>query len=330
MIPGNLYYNFPTYNGPCLKFYLYHNKEIDLIYKDSTRSSTCGPNSVPTDGDFNTTKIGLLTHPKVKLVSNEDEADWIIFHSRNKVGWYSKYHLRSKITNPEKSIIIDDRDCAYKLIKDQVKFYFKRTILDKRYNKLQEYNQLVYNLPHCLRPQYENYNRINNHRRAVDVSVYYTLKDRSKRNKNRTDLANFIFNSKPLSKYNIHVGLIGTAGESGRVNINKPYFDHMVNSKIIITCTPNHNEGDYRLFEALNAGALVISDDIFTLRHLLIDNKHLYYYDKDNLPNLENNIVRLLKNDDLRCKIASAGYNESFKNHLAIDRANYIINIING
>ena len=41
-------------------------------------------------------------------------------------------------------------------------------------------------------------------------------------------------------------------------------------------------------------------------------------------------IVKLLENDDLRCKTASAGYNESFKNHLAIDRVNYILNIISG
>jgi len=329
MIKPLLYKNFSPYNGPILKIFLYHSKEIDLIYKDSTRSSTCGPNSKPTNGDFNILKIGLLSHPRVKLVYTQEEADWIIFHSRNKVGWYSKYHLNSKIIKPEKSIIIDNRDCAYKTLKDNVKFYFKRTILDKRDNSLQKYTQQVYNFPFSARPEYENYNIKKQKNREIDVSVFFNKNLKNKRDRNRRLLAEFILNSQKLSQYKIHVGLVSVAGEKGRIQKNKVYFDYMNNSKIIINCTPNHNEGDFRLWEALCSGSLVISDDISTLKHLLVDKKHLYYYDVNNLPELEDLVINLLKKPKLINKISTQGYKETYKNHLAINRVNYILNIIN-
>ena len=95
-----------------------------------------------------------------------------------------------------------------------------------------------------------------------------------------------------FSNYNIHVGIIGKAGRVGRTTIQKPYYERMFNSKIVVTCNPKDWEGDYRTWEALSSGALVMVDKMLTpIVNPLIDKEHIIFYDKNNLDDLKQKII---------------------------------------
>ena len=128
---------------------------------------------------------------------------------------------------------------------------------------------------------------------------------------------------------NIHVGVIGYDGAIGRNTIQEPYYNKMFHSKIVVNCNPDNWEGDYRLFEAFASKALVMSDNMITpLTNPFIDKKHVIYYDRNNLNQLEECINYYLSNDELRKQIAENGYNHTIKYHKASDRINEILQVL--
>ena len=60
---------------------------------------------------------------------------------------------------------------------------------------------------------------------------------------------------------------MGKKGGVGRSTIQNAYFDKCKDSKIIVHCQPFGWEGDFRTFEALASGALVISDKSYSMQH---------------------------------------------------------------
>jgi spore maturation protein CgeB len=60
-----------------------------------------------------------------------------------------------------------------------------------------------------------------------------------------------------------------------------------------------------------------------------IHKKHLIYYDRDNINNLEKDILYYLTNKNERLKIAKEGHLFALKYHTYKNRANEIINKLN-
>jgi spore maturation protein CgeB len=162
--------------------------------------------------------------------------------------------------------------------------------------------------------------------RDIDISVFFPPSGASSVRAISGKMAIFVKNANWPKGSTIHVGVIGNDGATGRNSIQEPYYTMMSRSKIVITCNPDNWEGDYRLFEALSSGALVVSDYMITpVKHPFIDKEHILYYDRNNFSGLKEIVEYYLAHDDERKKIAQNGYTHAHTYHTASDRIQEIL-----
>ena len=110
-----------------------------------------------------------------------------------------------------------------------------------------------------------------------------------------------------------------------RTSINKAYFEHMHNTKIIVTVNPADWEGDFRLWESMASGALVFVDHLFVPHPFpLIDKVHIIYYDNHNKTELWNKLKYYLSHPQEAQKIAQNGYLYAMKYHRAVNLIDYV------
>lgn len=55
-----------------------------------------------------------------------------------------------------------------------------------------------------------------------------------------------------------HVGIVGDRDEAGREEMQSGYLNIMLRAKIVVTCSPDYWEGDYRTQEAIASGAVTL------------------------------------------------------------------------
>lgn len=91
------------------------------------------------------------------------------------------------------------------------------------------------------------------------------------------------------------------------------YIKTATSSKIIVTACPSNYEGDYRLMEALQCGALVLHNKMLTIPTGLVDEKHWVLY--DNEEDLKNKITYYTENIHIAAKIAAQGRRFVLDNH---------------
>ena len=271
------------------------------------------------NGNFTSEKIniiynGLITNPKVSIVKNKDVCDYIFvdFIDINLISGYKKDYSH-------KIIVIDYGDDPYSVLDVKCLMYFKRSVVNKRKLKLINYNRKIIPISHCLKNEVLYFKNINN-KRDIDISVFF----RKGKREHRTRVARFIANE--FSNYKIHVGICGRHKEVGRTSIQMDYYNKMFRSKIVITCNPKNWEGDYRTWEALSSGAMVVVDKMLTpIVNPLIDKKHVVFYDRNNLEDLKTKILFYLKNPDLIEKIGKEGNSYALKYHKASNRIDEIL-----
>ena len=103
--------------------------------------------------------------------------------------------------------------------------------------------------------------------------------------------------------------------------VNTEYFKILKTSKIIVTANPPNWEGDFRLWEALLMGNLVLCDKMLLpskMKYPLENKKHLVYY--SNPQELEYLINYYMNNETERNKIAKEGRDYCLKYHKFSDR----------
>lgn len=106
---------------------------------------------------------------------------------------------------------------------------------------------------------------------------------------------------------------------------------HFENSKIIVTCNPWKWEGDFRLWEALMAGALVMVDNMAVpgfMPHPFKHREHLVFYDSNNQTEFEELLDYYVKHEDEARQIGEAGYRYVLDHHMPKDRVSYVIDKI--
>ena len=262
---------------------------------------------------------GLTLNNKIKITKNIDTCDFIFMDYRDydKAKHYNKEYLK-------KLVIIDYRDDTNKVFDIPCLKYFKRSVVSKDKFEFTKYNKEIIPISYCLKNEMLEFKGVNEYNRNIDISIFFELNKNSYRSK----VANFIKDN--FTNYNIHVGLIGKNGKIGRNSIQKEYFDKMFHSKIVVSCNPCHWEGDWRTWETLSSGALLIVDKMLTpIKNPLLHQKHLVYYDRNNLEELKNILLYYLQNDNLRKKISNEGRLHAIKYHKTSDRMDEIINEIN-
>lgn len=100
----------------------------------------------------------------------------------------------------------------------------------------------------------------------------------------------------------------------------------MYNSKIIVTVNPANWEGDFRLWESMASGALVMVDPLFVpVGFPLIDGKHIVYFSNQAKDQLWEKLDYFRANPDKAREIAIAGYLHAMKHHRTVNMVDYIL-----
>lgn len=265
---------------------------------------------------------GISGHPDIEPASSEAAADFVLVDFRHLL------HDHYEIVAPEKTVIIDYRDQWTDVFPHDALLYFKRAVTHHITGELVEFDRAIHPISYCVRDEYAERAASFPAERDIDVSVFFDPVGlrASRINRFRADVAETV--SVAFSDRNIQVGHVGLIGRSGRNEFQQEYFDAMARSKIIVTCNPNLWEGDYRLFESLCSGALVLCDTMaIPMPHPFVHREHLVYYDRTDMAMLVKEIERYLDDDEARTSIARAGYEHAMAHHRASDRIGQVIDL---
>lgn len=109
------------------------------------------------------------------------------------------------------------------------------------------------------------------------------------------------------------------------------YLRHLRDAKIIVTCNPSVWEGDFRLWEAFLSGAMVMVDKTVTIGWMPNppkDGKHWITYDPANKKDFMKKLRHYTDpaNKAETEKIAKKGYEFVLRNHMAVNRVDYVLN----
>ncbi len=88
---------------------------------------------------------------------------------------------------------------------------------------------------------------------------------------------------------------------------------------------------DFRLWEALLSGALVMVDKMAIpqwMPHPFVHKKHLVFYDTRNQSEFNSLLEYYIEHEDEARRIGEAGYNFVLKHHMSKDRVSYILDKI--
>lgn len=255
-------------------------------------------------------------NPKVIMVTNEDEADYIIRHPD--IG------IQNEPLNPDREIIVDyfdsdeqqsnvlgcDTNC---IMSRNPLLYFKRSCVDKSKNpyEYKKYDSPYIPITYGIKESNLNNLPIDNNR-EIDVSCFFNSSENTPK---RGLVSRFVQTfSQDHQEYDVRVGRVGGDGVCGLYTYeeNQHYFKQIKNSKIVVSHNPDGWEGDFRLFEALAGGALVFVDDMIATKDKGLKHKeHLVYY--RSFDELNEMLLYYLENEKEALSIAKRGHEKSIK-----------------
>ncbi len=271
-------------------------------------------------------KDGLRKNSKTELVKSYEECDYVFADFRHLIPERTGYTGDLRTFDSNKLIVIDYSDRA-ELYDIDCLHYFKRSSVNKGQGRFREYPKKIHHISYCIKNKWLDFNVKKNKKRDIDISVFF--RERGQRVKggmyNREVVASFV--KQTFSDKNIWVGIANKDGEEGRINMGSDYVDKMLNSKIVVNCNPDHWEGDYRLFESLSCGPLVLVDHMITpVKNPFENNKHLGYY--GSLEELRAMINDYLHFEETRKEVAYNGYKYSLEHHTTSNRIDEILEVI--
>jgi hypothetical protein len=119
---------------------------------------------------------------------------------------------------------------------------------------------------------------------------------------------------------------VGEHSKASRGTVSHGYFELMHDSMIVVTANPSDWEGDFRLWESMASGALVMVDHLYVphpypLEHM----KHIVYYSNTNKSDLWSQLDYFRENEAERQKIATEGYLHILKYHRTANMADYVM-----
>lgn len=286
------------------------------------------------DPDVKNILVGLREIKEIEIVEDIKESDYMIVFScvynlprlfkdkpykmKRMKEIYNEY-LRIKDYPVERVIIVDYTDysnlfCLKEEDQQKCLLYFKRMCVERKNNisyGLKKYNREVIPIGFYIRE--DSYNYVNSRRleRDYDISCLFNGKDRGL----RRDIYNHLVKRKSNK---IFVGCIERKKKYYN-EVNNGYLDQLLRSKIIVTSNPKNHEGDYRLYEALLCGGLVLVDKfIVPVINSFRDREHLVYY--SSLEELDKLLEYYLLNEEERERIALNGREYALRNHRGRNR----------
>jgi len=123
---------------------------------------------------------------------------------------------------------------------------------------------------------------------------------------------------------NIRVGTVGSTRVTGRTTIQPDYVKGLLSAKVVVLCQPNGWEGHYRFFEAMAAGALVMTDPSIHLPSGYVDGVNVVVY---SISDLEQKLLYYIEHDEKRIEVASKGWELAMTKHRSWNRMeDFILN----
>jgi len=116
-----------------------------------------------------------------------------------------------------------------------------------------------------------------------------------------------------INQYRIDIGMKGNAQVWGRKSVSPSYVEALLESKIVIVAQRDYWEDHYRLFEAMVAGAMVMTDRMLSLPPGLKDGVSVVEY--ASAEDLIDKLEYYLNNDSLRIEVARAGRHVAMSRH---------------
>lgn len=95
---------------------------------------------------------------------------------------------------------------------------------------------------------------------------------------NKTTVVSNLYAFSRYSNLKMYLGLAGKHGEEGRKTVQKKYVELLSKSKIVVHCSPDGWEGDYRTMESVSSGALVLTNELKNPYPWFEDKKNIVYY----------------------------------------------------
>ena len=277
---------------------------------------------------------GLLLHPNVNMVKDPAQADFIVYLPTS-ADW-----RKSECNNPqfaERLVVLDEGDGSDIFQppgKSQGKdkwnlIYFKRSYVQRKDGKFRGYmpylridnSGMILPMTYTIAEAYIKPSYIPYKQREVDLLC--TLRG-SQHDPTRLRVKLWVeeyAKARGISKY--HAGELNT---ESRTVISRGYFGKMQTAKIIVTSNPSNWEGDFRMMEALGAGAAVLIDNMMVPRpHPLVAGRHIMYYDNQNKTDLFEKLDAMMENPEMTQKLAARGYLWSLKHHRAVNLVDYVL-----
>lgn len=276
--------------------------------------------------EFRLIKQGLVNNPRVELVDNREESDFIFLF------YYIARHKEHYPQDlpPEKTIVIDYHDRPRFRCRVECIAYFKRSWVERVDMEGYAIKKIIPRPPHY-------------HPITMAIMDEFIIKEDMKRDvtlscslRIKRWSSNRLRVLKLLKGMNIKGEIqIGEFNTGHMTRFNEPdmreYFRLLKRSRIVVTCNPNKWEGDHRTWEAFASGALVFVDRMWTpMIHPLIDGEHCLFYDlsDEGLKVLEDQILYFMENLTQADAIAKTGHEFTMKYHRTSNRIDEILDVI--
>ncbi|MDB4049081.1 glycosyltransferase [Luminiphilus sp.] len=149
--------------------------------------------------------------------------------------------------------------------------------------------------------------------RHLDIACFHSTELLERHGQTKRGLIAQTLSQQLPKSYSREIGHVGFKGRRGRNEVNPDYVDTLLRSLIVVNCQPDRWEGDYRLFEALACGPLVMCDRMLRPPQGLQDGKHLIFYDDPG--DLLEKACYYLENEEERLKIANQGQQAAINEH---------------
>lgn len=286
---------------------------------------------------FYLAREGLLLHPNVQLVEfqNIHEAEIIVYLPA------SSPWDKTECSDPalaSRLLVIEEFDGdnmyspygnvtkmeqVYGPTKRWYSMYFKRSFVHRRDGRFLHFRGLdhpdVYPMVYSLANSYSQLKF--NHDRPIDITC--TLRGNKQMS---TRLRVQQWTAAYIKAHNITNSVQGELNHDTRTKISTAYFTKLFNSKIIVTVNPANWEGDFRLWESLATGALVMVDHLFVpYPYPLVDGKHIVYFDNQNETDFMHKLDYYHHHPRAARKIAVAGYLYAMKYHRTVSMMDYFL-----
>jgi len=264
-------------------------------------------------------KQGLVNNPRIKLVDNEKESDFVFL-----------FYTATGQFPPNKTVFIDYHDRFNWVASVKCLAYFKRS-----WTEAVSKGNYVIKRPVSRPPNFYPLTLaimdefIISEDTERDVVLSCTIRPYG-RHLNRVRALELVKKIDIQGKKQIGEFNKGTMRRFNAPDMRE-YFKLLKRSRIVVTCDPGKHEGDHRMWEAFANGAFVFADKMYIpMIHPLVDGKHCIFYELSDqgLKELQEKILYFLEHTAQANAIAKEGLNFTMKYHRASNRIDEILDRI--